>query len=67
MKLLSCDGRTLLAYDISGPIHRLEASLGPIRLNAWFIVDDKVARDWVRRLAEAQREPPLSVPQEEAS
>jgi hypothetical protein len=53
--------------EVGPVIFRLEASLGPIKLNGCFIVDDNVARDWVRRLAEAQREPPLSVPQEEAS
>jgi hypothetical protein len=67
MKLLSCDGRTLLAHDISGPIYRLKPSLGPIKLNGFFILEDGVARDWARRLAEVQRDSALWAPQETTS
>jgi len=64
MKLLRCDGRQLEVRDVGPPIYRLDAMTGPIKLHGTFIVDDAVARDWIRQLTEAQRDPELWAPRE---
>jgi hypothetical protein len=66
-KLVHCNGHVLEVREVGPVIFRLEASLGPIKLNGCFIVDDNVARAWVRQFAEAQRDPTLSASQETTS
>jgi hypothetical protein len=57
-KLVHCNGHVLEVREVGPVSFRLEASLGPIKLNGFFILEDCVARERVRRLAEAQRAPP---------
>jgi hypothetical protein len=64
VKLVRSNGRELVVYEVDAPIFRLEASLGPIKLHGTLIVDDHIARDWIRQLAEAQRVPELWTPRE---
>ena len=66
-KLVHCNGHVLEVREVGPVIFRLEASLSPIKLNGFFILEDGVARDLGRRLAEAQRAPTLSASQETTS
>lgn len=60
MKLLRCNGRELLVYDIGEkPVFRLKAQYGPIRCHGTFLLEDAVAREWIRQLAAAQTDPAL--------
>jgi hypothetical protein len=59
MKLLRRNGRELLVYDLAEPVYRLDAVLGPIKLQGCFILDDAAAGGWVRRLVAAQNNPTL--------
>ena len=54
MKLLKSDGRLLEVFDLGPCIHRLKAAFGPIKLHGLFILDDAVAKDWVKQLGAAQ-------------
>jgi hypothetical protein len=60
MKLLKCDGRKLEVFDVGPAIYKLEADRVPIKLHGSFVVDDDVARDWVRQLVDAQKNPTQS-------
>jgi len=53
-KLVRSNGRLLEVYELGPLIHQLKAVRRPIKLNGTFILDDAVARDWVRQLAGAQ-------------
>jgi hypothetical protein len=57
MKLLRCDGRCLEVRDVGPVIYELEAGVLPIKLHGTFVVDDDVARDWLRQLIDAQKTP----------
>jgi hypothetical protein len=59
MKFLRCNGRLLEVRDIGPVTYRLKAQFGPIRCHGTFLLEDAVARDWVKRLTEAQHDPAL--------
>jgi hypothetical protein len=59
MKLVKSNGRELEVFEISGPIYRLTASLGPIKANGSFILEDEAARELVRELAAVQNNPEM--------
>jgi hypothetical protein len=54
VKLLRCNGRVLEVIEVGPVVFRLAARNGPIKLHGVFVVDDQVADEWVRQLAEAQ-------------
>jgi hypothetical protein len=55
MKLITCNGRDLRVYDVSGPVYHLTAAAVPIKCNGYLLLDDEAARDLVRELAKPQQ------------
>ena len=56
-KLVRSNGRLLEVFDLGPLIERLNATRGPIKLHGVFIVDDAIADNWIRQLADAQSDP----------
>lgn len=57
MKLITCNGRNLRVYDVTGPVYHLAANTVPIKCNGYLLLDDDKARDLVRELATVQQTP----------
>jgi hypothetical protein len=57
MKLVKCNGKKLVVYDVGKVRFELVAGTTPIKLNGTILLDDDKARELVRELIAAQKIP----------
>jgi hypothetical protein len=56
-KILRCNGRHLEVRDVGPVIYELAANSVPIKLHGTFLLEDDAARELVRQLVDAQKNP----------